>query len=292
MNWVIVSCNYGRLGNRLHTHANILAWCIKNNNNLINLSFRSYSNCFESQIHHSSGSYFQNGYSLFHLLKLNFIYNFLERLILSEKWLNRLSFFFYIIEKDNLSTLEEHELDIIKTNKIIIINTWDIRCSKSLKMVGQTVRNLLQPASSYLQKANNFLTHLKKSYNCLVGIHARRGDYKTYLGGKHYHSWESYQNWVLEVKNVLENKGYNKIGFILCSNETPPQKILNNSFIHFTGSNHFMVDLHILTLCDYNIGPPSSFGTWISWYGNVLRLIIHKDSKIENLENFNISNSC
>ena len=40
-----------------------------------------------------------------------------------------------------------------------------------------------------------------------------------------------------------------------------------------------------MTLCDYNIGPPSSFGTWISWYGNVPRLIINKDTKIDNLEN-------
>ena len=46
-----------------------------------------------------------------------------------------------------------------------------------------------------------------------------------------------------------------------------------------------MIDLHTLILCDYIIGPPSSFGTWISWYGNVPRLIINKDTKIDNLEN-------
>tara|TARA_Y100000022_G_C12968804_1_gene248078 strand:+ start:59 stop:436 length:378 start_codon:yes stop_codon:yes gene_type:complete len=125
-----------------------------------------------------------------------------------------------------------------------------------------------------------------------VGIHARRGDYKTYLGGKHFHSWETYQNWILEVKNVLESKGYNRTGFILCSDDIPPSSILDYSFIHFAGTNHFMIDLHTLTLCDYNIGPPSSFGTWISWYGNVPRLIINKDTKIDNLENFSISNSC
>ena len=270
MNWVIVSCNYGRLGNQLHTHANILAWCIKNNNNLINLSFRSYSNCFESQIHHSSGSYFQNGYSLFHLLKLNFIYNFLERLILSEKWLNRLSFFFYIIEKDNLSTLEEKELDLIKTNKIIIINAWDIRCPTSMKSAGQFVRKFLRPASHHIKSASDFIVSLKKHYDCLVGIHARRGDYKTYLDGRYYYSWEKYKKWILELRIVLENLGYNSVGFILCSDEKPPESLLNVKDTHHTEGKHYMVDLHTLTLCDYNIGPPSSFGTWISWYGNVL----------------------
>ena len=38
-NLIIVYCDYGRIGNRLHTHANALAWCIENNCNLINLSF-------------------------------------------------------------------------------------------------------------------------------------------------------------------------------------------------------------------------------------------------------------
>ena len=33
---LIVYCDYGRLGNRLHSHANALAWCIENNYNLIN----------------------------------------------------------------------------------------------------------------------------------------------------------------------------------------------------------------------------------------------------------------
>jgi hypothetical protein len=292
VNWIIVSCNYGRLGNRLHTHANILAWCILNNYSLSNLSFRSYSNFFERQSNNSSDYYFQTKNFLFYLMKNNFIANLFERLILSKKWIRRLSLFLHHVEKDNFSTLEEHELDVIKTNKIIIINTWDIRCPNSLKIAGQTVKNLLQPASLYLQKANSFITHLKKSYNCLVGIHARRGDYENYLEGQHFHSWETYQNWILELKNVLESKGYNKIGFILCSDESPPPLIFNNSFIHFTESNHFMHDLHTLALCDYNIGPPSSFGTWISWYGNVPRLIINKDTKIDNLETFRISNSC
>ena len=37
--WMILQRDYGQLGNRLHTHANALAWCIENNVNLLNLSF-------------------------------------------------------------------------------------------------------------------------------------------------------------------------------------------------------------------------------------------------------------
>ena len=103
---------------------------------------------------------------------------------------------------------------------------------------------------------------------------------------------KKYKKWILELRIVLENLGYNSIGFILCSDEKPPESLLNEKDTHYTEGKHYMVDLHTLTLCDYNIGPPSSFGTWISWYGNVLRLIIDKDTTIENLDNFSISNSC
>ena len=225
-------------------------------------------------------------------MKLNYICNFFERLMLSKKWIRRLSLFFHHIEKDNFSALEEQELDLIKTNKIIIINAWDIRCPYSLKLAGQTVKNLLQPASCYLDKANSFISNLKKSYNCIVGIHARRGDYESYLGGKHFHSWECYQKWILEIKTVFEKQVQQKIGFILCSDDTAPPWIVNDASIHFTDTSHFITDLYAMTLCDYNIGPPSSFGTWISWYGNVPRLIINKDTKIDSLEKFSISNSC
>lgn len=206
--------------------------------------------------------------------------------------MRRLSFFFHQIEKDNFSTLEEQELNLIKTKKIIIINAWDIRCQNSLKMVGKTVKMLLQPKSCYLKKANSFVNHLKKSYKCLVGIHARRGDYKTYLGGKHFHSWQSYQNWILEVKNALEKKGYNKVGIILCSDEKPPKSLLNEKNTHYTDSKHYMEDLHCLTLCNYNIGPSSSFGTWISWYGKVPRLILSNNTKINSIEQFEVCDTC
>ena len=206
--------------------------------------------------------------------------------------MRRLSFLFHYIEKDNVTTLEERELNLIKTKKIIIINAWDIRCPNSIKSAGQFVRKLLRPASCYVKPASDFIKSLIKHYDCLIGIHARRGDYKNYLGGKHFHSWESYQNWIMEVKNVLEKQAHKKIGFILCSDDTIPTWIKNDSSIHFTGTNHIMIDLYTLILCDYNIGPPSSFGTWISWYGNVPRLIINKNTKIDSLDDFIIYKAC
>ena len=292
MKWIIVSCNYGRLGNRLHTHANILSWCIINNYNLLNLSFRLYSNLFETQRHHSCESYFKTWNLVYSLIKHKFIGDFIERLILSQKWMKRLSFLSHYIEKDSFSILEEQELNLIKTKKLIIINAWDIRCPTSIKSVGQFVRNHLRPASNYVKVASNAVIGLRKHYDCLVGIHARRGDYKNYLDGKYYYSWEKYKTWILELKIVLENLGYNKIGFVVCSDEEPPMSLQKDEAIHYEAGKHFMTDLHILTLCNYNIGPPSSFGTWISWNGKIPRLVVYKETKISSIQDFEVCASC
>ena len=156
----------------------------------------------------------------------------------------------------------------------------------------RNVREILRPASCYLNTAKNFISSLKKHYDCLVGIHARRGDYKTYLNGKHYYSWEKYKRWILELRIVLENLGYHNVGFVLCSDEKPPKSFLNEKNTYCTDSKHYMEDLQCLTLCDYNIGPPSSFGTWVSWYGKVPRLHLEKDTIIRSLDQFSVCLEC
>ena len=70
--WIIVCCEYGRLGNRLHTHANILAWCIRNNYKLSNISFSYYSSLFTKTRFHSADSYFKNWNLIFYIMKIQF----------------------------------------------------------------------------------------------------------------------------------------------------------------------------------------------------------------------------
>ena len=175
--------------------------------------------------------------------------------------------------------MEEEELNLIKTKKIIVINAWDIRCPNSIKSAGHFIRKFLRPASNYIKPASDFIIGLRRNYDCLIGIHARRGDYKNYLDGRYYYSWEKYKTWILELKKVLEDLGFSKIGFVLCSDEKPPVNLLHEKNIHYAKSKHYMEDLHSLTLLNYNMGPPSSFGTWVSWYGAVPRLVLKKFNK-------------
>jgi hypothetical protein len=290
--WVIVCCNYGRLGNRLHTHANILAWCIRNNYNLLNLSFRQYSCLFEPQKLHNVDMSLRKRSLTTILLRIKILRDLITKLVCSQKWIKRFRFLIYCIDKNDSEILDEKELENLKTRKIILIKAWDIRCKASINLVGDQIRKILYPAFKYEVSANCFINQLKTRHDCLVGIHARRGDYKHYLNGIHYHGWAEYLNWVSQLQSILTKKGYINICFIIGSDDKVPCDIANNQNIYSHKSRDMMTDLRILTLCDWNIGPPSSFGTWVSWFGQVPRLEIYKQNRILSLDQFKICSSC
>jgi len=290
--WIIVCCDYGRLGNRLHTHANILAWSIRNNYNLLNLSFRQYSYLFEPHKLHNCDMSIRKKSLLTVLLKLEIIRDFITKLACSQKWIKRFRFLIYCIDKKDSVILDEQELENLRKKNFILVKAWNIRSEASINLVGNQIRKMLYPASKYVVSANCFINKLKTKHDCLVGIHARRGDYKHYLNGIHFHGWAEYLNWISQLQNILTKKGYINICFIICSDDKVPSDIANIQNIYSPKSSDMMTDLHILTLCDWNIGPPSSFGTWISWHGKVPRMEIYKDSHISNLEQFKICSSC
>ena len=290
---LIVYCDYGRLGNRLHSHANALAWCIENNYNLINLSFSEYADLFENSPKHNSGNFQNTKDFIFNIFSSKLVRNFLRKMLLSDKWLNRLSYLFNQLTPLGSDVIEE---SIIKNQmhrkKINLIKHWDINCINLIKIHQNKLRTYLKPCGNYIASAENFINDLRSNYDCIVGVHARRGDYATYLDGIHYHSWESYLYWAIQTKKVLENSGNKNAGIVICSDEVPPSSVPSNEDVHFSSSNEVMVDIHLLSLCDYNLGPPSSFGTWISWFGKLPRLAVYNNTEITSLEQFEVSQSC
>ena len=292
-NLIIVYCDYGRIGNRLHTHANALAWCIENNYNLINLSFSEYANLFKSSPMHKCGNLCQNENFIFKSLSSRLFRNILRRLLLSDKWLKRLAWIInQIIPTNNEILIEADLCRQINRNKINLIKHWDISCRNCIDIQQHKLRDCLRPNNKFAASSEKTINNLRLKYGCLVGVHARRGDYANYLDGKHHHSWESYLEWSNQIKQVLEKSGKRNVGIVICSDELPPTSIPKEQSVHFSLSREFMVDIHLLSLCDYNLGPPSSFGTWISWFGKVPRLVVYNKTEITSLEHFVVCDTC
>ena len=91
---------------------------------------------------------------------------------------------------------------------------------------------------------------------------------------------------------LFEKQTDQSVGFLLCSDENPSSDIFTSLPVYIVREAEVIFDLHSLSLCDYNIGPPSSFSTWVSWYGNVPRLVVQKDTKVFSLDQFKTSETC
>ena len=290
---LIIYCDYGRLGNRLHTHANALAWCMQNNYNLINLSFNEYAPFFKSTPKHNSGNLHQSDNFLLKSVSSTLFGNFLRRLFLSDKWLARFAWIIKQIRPTDNEILRESDLNLqINQKKINLVKYWDVNCTNSLQIHQNKLKDYLRPNKRFVVSAEKIINELKSKYDCLVGVHARRGDYATYLDGLHYHSWESYLNWANQTKEVLEKSGKKNVGVVICSDDIPPSSTTKNQSVHFSSSKEFMIDIHLLSLCDYNLGPPSSFGTWLSWYGKVPRLVVSNNTEVTSLVQFEVCTTC
>ena len=293
--WLFIQRDYGQLGNRLHTHANALAWCIENQVNLINLSFQKYSYLFSPNECKSVDIFMPQNSRFACILHHSYAKKLLDRLCRSDKWLKRFNKIM-IWEKQDSECLSENELNqhfsSDKKNKILLVRTWDFRCPSSLMKHQNAVREILIPSKQFISEAVEKITELRKKFDCVVGIHARRGDYQKYLGGINFHSWATYCEWIRSTKKLLEKNSKGKVGFLLCSDDNPDSVIFKDLPVYFGNSKSVMTDLHSLSLCDYNIGPPSSFGTWLSWYGKVPRLVIQKDLQIKSISQFVTASHC
>lgn len=295
-NWLLIQCDYGRLGNRLHTHANALAWCIENKVNLINFDFLSSSGLFEHKGENPVHIWLINRSFLNQIFLKTKKDSFMHRLARSDKYLSLLRRWLKVITIPEDEFLSENDLrDYFSKNqdkKILLVRAWDIRCTCALKLHQKKIREILTPDASFRKLAENRVVNLKNKFSILIGVHARRGDYKQYLDGIHFHDWSKYKYWMCQTKKLIEKNQGMTVGFLFCSDESPPLKIFEGLPVTFFRNTEAIVDLHTLSLCDYNFGPPSSFGTWLSFHGRVPRLTVTDKTEILSISQFSYSKSC
>ena len=296
LNWILVQSEYGQLGNRLHTHANLLAFCIENKINFLNLSFSQYANLFEEVKGQGADRFIFKRDFLSYAVKIRFIISFCRKILRSDKWLRRLSPWIKMHSVHEDETINSTDLiKIISKNRfcrVLVLRDWNISCPDEIRNHGVKIKSILTPAASFRYKAESSVDKLRLEFDTLVGVHARRGDYKNYMSGAYFYPWEQYADWINQTREVLISEGAIKVGFLICSDEPTPKEMMLDLPANQTMPGNPIEDLHALSLCDYLMGPPSSFGTWASWYGDVPRLTLEADLQITNHNQFTRTLHC
>jgi len=185
--------------------------------------------------------------------------------------------------------------DVRKTNFTrriggLFINGWEWRSSADLITSNRDcILELFSPTELVVSKCNNIINELKEDNVTIVGVHVRKGDYKTFMDGKYCFSDEVYLKIMFQIQFIIENIN-NKVKFIITSNEILKWDIQGLDYFQVSGSTS-IEDLYLLSLCDYIIGPPSTFSMWASFYGQVPLKLILSTNKIQSINEFKIINA-
>jgi hypothetical protein len=288
----------GRLGNQLINFINLLAFHEENKHRLsfVNLSFWLYSELFDV----NSICAFNKKSSFFVYKK---IYQFLTLFKgnLKEKvhsYIIRLFHLFGMI-MPNYQSIVKPGVSILKYtfgkkvdninlnneliesifNKNTVIAGWKIRCWDLVEKHQDHIREVLQVKRSCKEKSNKFVAQLREKYEILIGVHIRQTDFNT---TDYYFDTAVYYEFLRKLEQQLSPK---KVGFIITSDEEKQKNQFPELNVHFAsgimgGNGHYIDSIQELSLCDFIVMPPSTFGAWSSFISQIpFLLLLKKDQE-------------
>lgn len=258
----IISCPYGRWGNRLMLYSYIISWAKKFEGIVLNPSFieyKDYFKNFESNIFGlipckvPSTNKFPKFFS-------NIINDSFKRISYRKIKIPK------IISLDLESENEDYEnksfQSLLLYNKVIFFRgfLFGKRDFKSVSDQREYIKILFNFSDNVVSRSNEILGSIDKSY--IVGVCMRQGDYKNHFGGKLYLEDHEYKVLIHRLKKYFGND----FGIFVACEEKKNDLLDQSAYFNYREP---AVNLCTLSRCDYLIGPPSTFMTWAAFLNNV-----------------------
>lgn len=168
---------------------------------------------------------------------------------------------------------EQYEVD--KKGKLQIFTDWiSFKDDTVFAKHQKEIRKYFSFRDEIKKKCHKVMLNIRTNDKPLVGVHIRRGDYNTFNNGCWYYSDEEYLRWMNDLAACR------KVRFVISSNE----KVNINFFVDsgldvISISGTAVEDLCCLSMCDFIMGPPSTYSWWAAMYGNRKRLILEDRNK-------------
>lgn len=178
---------------------------------------------------------------------------------------------------------DQKRYDPSKPNKVIQVFT-----SRIAFLDEKIYINHLDEIRKYFALKKEIVSHCRSLINqieedgaTVIGVHIRRGDYKDFLNGKWYYDDNIYLHWMQEISKKQKTK------FVICSNEKVDLKYYekHDLEVYSLGKNS-IEDICLLSLCDYVMGPPSTYSLWAALLGNKKRLILEDRNAEYSMNDF------
>ncbi|MEI0557937.1 alpha-1,2-fucosyltransferase [Brachyspira intermedia] len=275
---VILYKRFGDKSNRLLQNIHFEAYCKHNNIEYHNLEFYDMEDFYG----------IKDKYSLKKLPNIllppiNTRYSIIEGISNFCKKMHIKNYLIYDYMDINLrENIELYDSQILANkNKTIFVSGWDFRVTNLVYQYRDYFAQKYTPINLNSEEYNNIKNKFA-DYDLKVGIHIRRGDYKGWNNGRFFYEDEVYNDKIDQFYNLFPNK---KILFIIFSNE---EITLKPNHDYMISKCQWYEDHSLLSLCDYIMGPPSTFTIWASYIGDVPLYHIYNKDDIINVSNFNI----
>jgi hypothetical protein len=97
----------------------------------------------------------------------------------------------------------------------------------------------------------------------VIGVHIRRGDYKSWQNGKYFYSDSVYEHYIYLLLELIATEE-RQIKIVIFSNEPTS---MGERLDCEVSKNQWYIDHYLMSQCHFLIGPPSTFTLWASYIG-------------------------
>ena len=144
--------------------------------------------------------------------------------------------------------------------RTVLFQGWDFCSRSAILSFRDRILTVFAPKAALRNHLRSQIEPLRDRGDLIIGLHIRWGDYR---GTDRFFDLSEYKERMNQVREIFSPK---KVLFLVFSHDKIPEDSLpENSVV--CSSENAVADMYALAECDYIVGPPSTFSMWASYYG-------------------------
>lgn len=171
-------------------------------------------------------------------------------------------------------------LDLERRTGVLFCGVWLFRDRAAFREHADAIRRFFRPVAKWREPAEACVAAAREGADRLVAVHMRLTDYAKFNNGAWFYSPAEYRRWMEQTAALLPGR----TRFLLFTDS--PSALAEMPDTALPAPAHPVSAMHAMSLCDYVLGPPSTFSGWASFMGRVPRLEIKSRDQIVRLEEF------
>ena len=153
----------------------------------------------------------------------------------------------------------------VKSRLPKIVWSWCFRNPAAIAWHRAEICAFLKAKDRFCVRPQKIVDEARKDADKIVGVHIRRGDYKEFKGGSLWFSDAQYLDFMRQARTVLGGA----VRFVIVSNEPVNISYFSQEGLDAVDASGLpQEDIVTLSLCDYIMGPSSTFSWWAAYYGD------------------------